>query len=63
MRQTGGNNLYPPAEARLKDIVNDYASLTGTNKWLLASIFLLVIRPVIQTPAMLVRSQRKLCQL
>lgn len=29
MRQRGGNNLYPAGVSPLKDIVNDYSSLTG----------------------------------
>lgn len=58
MRQRDGNNLYPPGEAPLKCIVTDYSSLTGSNKWLLASIMLLVFRPVLQSCASMVRAKR-----
>ncbi|CAN0307269.1 unnamed protein product, partial [Ectocarpus sp. 4 AP-2014] len=49
----GGSSIYPVGEAPLKDIVTDYASLTGSNKWLLASIMLLVFRPVLHSAASL----------
>ncbi|CAN0204362.1 unnamed protein product, partial [Scytosiphon promiscuus] len=54
MRQRDGNSLYPSGEAPLKDIINDYSSLSGGDKWLLASIFLLAFRPVIQSMKSLV---------
>ncbi|CAN0301776.1 unnamed protein product [Ectocarpus sp. 6 AP-2014] len=44
-----GHALYPRREAPLKDIVTNYSSLTGSNKWLLSSIMLLVFRPVLQS--------------
>lgn len=42
-----GTTLYPPGEDRLKNIVANYASLTGSDKWLLGSIMLLVFRPLL----------------
>ena len=42
-----GTTLYPPGEDRLKNIVTNYASLTGSDKWLLGSIMLLVFRPLL----------------
>ncbi|CAN0292731.1 unnamed protein product, partial [Ectocarpus sp. 12 AP-2014] len=52
-QREGGSSIYPVGEAPLKDIVTDYASLTGSNKWLLASIMLLVFRPVLHSAASL----------
>lgn len=49
-----GNAIYPPHEKPLKDIVCSYSSLTGSNKWLLSSIMLLVFRLVLQSPASMV---------
>ncbi|CAN0092719.1 unnamed protein product, partial [Ectocarpus fasciculatus] len=40
--------LYPAGTERLKDIVTNYSSLTGSDKWTLQSIMLLVFRPVLQ---------------
>lgn len=57
MRQRDGNSLYPSGEAPLKDIINDYTSLSGGDKWLLASMFLLVFRPVIQSTKSLVSTR------
>ena len=42
-----GTTLYPPGEDRLKNIVTNYTSLTGSDKWLLGSIMLLVFRPLL----------------
>lgn len=42
-----GTTLYPPGEDRLKNIVSNYTSLTGSDKWLLGSIMLLVFRPLL----------------
>ena len=42
-----GRTLYPPGEDRLKNIVTNYTSLTGSDKWLLGSIMLLVFRPLL----------------
>lgn len=56
MRQRKGNNLYPPGAEPLKDPVADYSSLTGSDKWLLASIVLLVFRAVFHTTATMVSS-------
>lgn len=39
--------LYPAGTERLKDIVTNYSSLTGSDKWTLQSIMLLVFRPVL----------------
>ncbi|CBN75890.1 hypothetical protein Esi_0186_0058 [Ectocarpus siliculosus] len=39
--------LYPAGTERLKDIVSNYSSLTGSDKWTLQSIMLLVFRPVL----------------
>lgn len=50
-----GNALYPPAAPRLKDITSNYSSLKGTDKWFLASILLLVTRPVLHDVTSLVR--------
>ncbi|CAB1106243.1 unnamed protein product [Ectocarpus sp. CCAP 1310/34] len=45
--------LYPPGTGKIKDIVTNYASLTGSDKWTLQSIMLLVFRMVLQNvPAM-----------
>ncbi|CAB1117851.1 unnamed protein product [Ectocarpus sp. CCAP 1310/34] len=45
--------LYPPGTEKLKDIVTNYTSLTGSDKWTLQSIMLLVFRMVLQNvPAM-----------
>ncbi|CAM9711111.1 unnamed protein product [Laminaria digitata] len=41
------STLYPPGAAPLKGIVTNYPSLTGSNKWLLSSIMLLVFRSVL----------------
>ncbi|CAN0552262.1 unnamed protein product, partial [Ectocarpus sp. 12 AP-2014] len=40
--------LYPAGTERLKDIVTNYSSLTGSDKWTLQSIMLLVFRPVLE---------------
>ncbi|CAN0272996.1 unnamed protein product [Ectocarpus sp. 6 AP-2014] len=56
MRQRKGNNPYPPGAEPLKDPVADYSSLTGSDKWLLASIVLLVFRAVFHTTATMVSS-------
>ena len=42
-----GRTLYPPGTERLKDIVTNYKSLTGSDKWLLGSLMLLVFRPAL----------------
>lgn len=55
-QREGGSSIYPVGEAPLKDIVTDYASLTGSSKWLLASIMLLMFRPVLHNAASLVSS-------
>lgn len=53
IRQTRG--LYPPGSAPLKNVVTNYSSLTGSDKWLLASIMLLVFRPVLHDTGSLVK--------
>ncbi|CAN0319875.1 unnamed protein product, partial [Ectocarpus sp. 6 AP-2014] len=40
--------LYPPGTEPLKDIVTNYSSPTGSDKWTLQSMLLLVSRPVLQ---------------
>ncbi|CAN0435759.1 unnamed protein product, partial [Pylaiella littoralis] len=47
MAQEAGQ-LYPPGTNQLKDIVANYSSLTGSDKWTLQSIMLLVFRPVLE---------------
>lgn len=54
-----GSTLYPAGARRLKDIVSNYSSLTGSHKWLLASIMLLVFRPVLQSTVSLVNFAMK----
>ena len=49
-----GQAIYPPSEKPLKDIVTNYCSLTGSNKWLLSSVMLLVFRLILQSPSSLV---------
>ncbi|CAN0172214.1 unnamed protein product, partial [Scytosiphon promiscuus] len=45
--------LYPPGTEKLKNIVTNYISLTGSDKWTLQSIMLLVFRIILQdVPAM-----------
>ncbi len=50
-----GTALYPPAASRLKDVCSNYSSLKGSDKWFLASILLLVARPVLHDVMSLVR--------
>lgn len=50
-----GSTLYPPGARTLKDVVSNYLSLTGSHKWLFASIILLVFRPVLRSTHSLVR--------
>ncbi|CAB1109697.1 unnamed protein product [Ectocarpus sp. CCAP 1310/34] len=40
--------LYPPGTRKLKDVVTNYASLNGSDKWTLQSIILLIFRMVLQ---------------
>ncbi|CAM9973990.1 unnamed protein product, partial [Hapterophycus canaliculatus] len=40
--------LYPAGTASLKNIVTNYTSLTGSDKWTLQSILLLIFRVVLQ---------------
>ncbi|CAB1107537.1 unnamed protein product [Ectocarpus sp. CCAP 1310/34] len=40
--------LYPPGTRKLKDVVTNYASLNGSDKWTLQSIMLLVFWMVLQ---------------
>ncbi|CAN0450034.1 unnamed protein product, partial [Pylaiella littoralis] len=47
MAQEAGQ-LYPPGTNQLKDIVANYSSLTGSDKWTLQSIMFLVFRPVLE---------------
>lgn len=53
MRQ--GGSLYPPTAPPLKDVVTKYTSLTGADKWLLASIMPLGFRPVLRSVTAMVR--------
>ncbi|CAM9995492.1 unnamed protein product, partial [Hapterophycus canaliculatus] len=39
--------LYPPGTEQLKDIITNYSSLTGSDKWTLQSMMLLVFRVVL----------------
>ncbi|CAM9224271.1 unnamed protein product, partial [Hapterophycus canaliculatus] len=39
--------LYPPGTEQLKDIVTNHPSLTGSDKWTLQSMMLLIFRPVL----------------
>ncbi|CAN0288031.1 unnamed protein product, partial [Scytosiphon promiscuus] len=39
--------LYPPGTEQLKDIVTNYSSLTGSDKWTLQSMMLLIFRVVL----------------
>ncbi|CAB1099245.1 unnamed protein product [Ectocarpus sp. CCAP 1310/34] len=40
--------LYPPGTRKLKDVVTNYVSVNGSDKWTLQSIMLLVFRMVLQ---------------
>ena len=42
-----GRTCNPPGMERLKDIVMNFKSLTGSDKWLLGSLMLLVFRPAL----------------
>lgn len=42
-----GRKLYPPGTERLKDIVTNYKCLTGSDKWLLGSLMLLVFQSLL----------------
>ena len=50
-----GNTLYPPGTEPLKCIVTNYSSLTGSDKWVLASFMLFVFKPVLQDLTSMVR--------
>ena len=47
--------LYPAGTSKLKDITTNYSSLTGSDKWALQSIMLLVFRVVLRDCASMVR--------
>ncbi|CAB1108696.1 unnamed protein product [Ectocarpus sp. CCAP 1310/34] len=47
--------VYPAGTERLKDIVSNYSSLTGSDKWTLQSIMLLVFRPILANVGAMVR--------
>lgn len=49
------NTLYPPGVAPLKCIVSNFSSLTGSDRWVLASFMLLVFKPVLQDLDSMVR--------
>lgn len=49
------NTLYPPGAEPLKCIVTNYSSLTGSDKWVLASFMLFVFKPVLQDVESMVR--------
>lgn len=49
------SQLYPPGTSQLKSIVDNYTSLTGSDKWTLQSIMLLVFRPVLHDIRSMVR--------
>ncbi|CAB1108532.1 unnamed protein product [Ectocarpus sp. CCAP 1310/34] len=51
--------LYPPGTDKLKDILTDYPSLTGSDKWTLQSIMLLVFRVVLQDIPSMRRNMKK----
>ena len=53
-----GNSLYGPGVAPLKDIVKNYAALTGSHKALLASIQLVVFRGILSSVGAMVREIR-----
>lgn len=42
-------SLYPPGEAELPDPVSKWASYTGSQKWFLGSVMLLVFRPLFES--------------
>lgn len=48
--------LYPAGTEKLKNIVTNYTSLTGSDKWTLQSIMLLVFRVVLQDVDAMVRA-------
>ncbi|CAN0237254.1 unnamed protein product, partial [Ascophyllum nodosum] len=50
-----GNGLYGPEVTPLKDIVKNYAALTGSHKALLASIQLVVFRGILSSVEAMVR--------
>lgn len=47
--------LFPPGTESLPDIVTNYSSLKGSDKWTLQSIMLLVFRPVLRDVRSMVR--------
>ncbi|CAN0296488.1 unnamed protein product, partial [Ascophyllum nodosum] len=53
-----GNSLHGPGVAPLKDIVKNYAALTGSHKALLASIQLVVFRGILSSVGAMVREIR-----
>ena len=53
-----GNSLYGPGVAPLKDIVKNYAALTGSHKALLATIQLVVFRGILSSVGAMVREIR-----
>ena len=50
-----GRTLYPPGAEPLKNIVTNYSSLTGSDKWLLSSLMLLIFRPLLVNTESMVR--------
>lgn len=51
------NTLYPPGTEPLKCIVTNYSSLTGSDKWVLASFMLFVFKLVLQDVGSMVRDE------
>lgn len=47
--------LYPPGSGKLKDVISNYTSLTGSDKWLFQTMMPLVWRVVLQDCRAMVR--------
>ena len=48
-------SIYPPVARKLKDPVNSLSAYTVSDKWLLGSIALLVLRPIFSSVQSMVR--------
>ncbi|CAN0353701.1 unnamed protein product, partial [Scytosiphon promiscuus] len=51
--------LYPPGTEQLKDIITNYSSLTGSDKWTLQSMMLLVFRAVLVNVEAMKKNMKK----
>jgi len=48
-------SIYPPGARKLKDPVSNLSAYTASDKWLLGSIALLVLRPIFSSVQSMVR--------